>query len=158
MTCHGMPWNIPAHRMACPTGCRGMHRHPMGRDMGCNEDWFCDIAPPKSGPAIFFNEGLMATRHVERYNRKQSYLFIFLYAKGLSIDDVGVSRDAVFVRKYDRGLVLKPTISLMRSWGGYRSKTLRCHEMSHGVPREGARKHNNVKNTGCCTDKTSRRR
>ena len=33
-------------------------------------------------------------------------------------------RGTPYFRKYDRDLVLKPAISLMKSWGGYRSKTL----------------------------------
>ena len=38
--------------------------------------------------------------------------------KGLSIDDVGVSRDTVFQERYDRDLVLKPPISFNKKvWG-----------------------------------------
>ena len=42
--------------------------------------------------------------------------------KGLSIDDVGVSRDTVF-QEIRPGAGLKLAISLKTSWGGYRSKT-----------------------------------
>ena len=38
---------------------------------------------------------------------------------GLSIDDVGVSRDTALTRQ-DRALVLKPAVSLKKRWGGYR--------------------------------------
>ena len=30
-----------------------------------------------------------------------------------------VSRDTLYSRRYDRELVLKPAISLKKSWGGY---------------------------------------
>ena len=53
------------------------------------------IAPPPK-PAIFFNERVTDARHKEGYYRKKKYPHVFLCAKGLSIDDVGVSRDTAF--------------------------------------------------------------
>ena len=45
---------------------------------------------------------------------KTKYPYVFLVCKGLSIDDVGVSRDTVF-QEIRRELVLKPAISLKKS-------------------------------------------
>ena len=47
----------------------------------------------------------------------------FLVCEGLSIDDVGVSRDTVFQE-------IRPAISLKKSWGGYRSKTQKWYDTS----------------------------
>ena len=48
----------------------------------------------------------------------------FLVCKGLSIDDVGegVEGHRISGDTTGRALVLKPAISLKKSWGGYRSK------------------------------------
>ena len=37
---------------------------------------------------------------------------------GLSNDDVGVSRNTPYFRRYGRERVSKPVISLKKSWGG----------------------------------------
>ena len=44
--------------------------------------------------------------------------------KGLSIEDVGVSRDNVFQDIRLGELVLKPVILLKKIWGGYRRTTI----------------------------------
>ena len=45
----------------------------------------------------------------------------------------------MYFRRHDRELVLKPAVSLKKSWGGYRSKTLDRNSyqvvISVGVPR-----------------------
>ena len=47
----------------------------------------------------------------------------FLVCRDLSIDDVKVSRDTVFQEMRPVELVLKPAISLKKSWRGYRGTT-----------------------------------
>ena len=58
----------------------------------------------------------------------------FLVGEGLAMEDVEVSRDAMFQEIYGRGLVLKPTISLKESWGGYRRNDSLVHVLSISPP------------------------
>ena len=84
------------------------------------------IAPPPKKTAIFFNERFVTARYEEGCHEKYIYIYIFtfiLVREGLSTDDVGVGQRAPCFRRYGRGLVSKPAISLEKSWGGYRSKT-----------------------------------
>ena len=80
------------------------------------------IAPPPSPlhhpkPAIFFNERFVAARHEERCFAKSIFVY-FLFGKGLSNDDVGVARGAIFQEKsYGGKLVSKPAISLKKCCG-----------------------------------------
>ena len=60
--------------------------------------------------------------------RKDSMKYIFfthsLVCIGLSKYDVGVAKGAPYFRRYGRGLVSKPAITLKNSWGGgYRTPT-----------------------------------
>ena len=78
------------------------------------------IAPP---PNQLFSSTNVSWLLDTRKELKTKHPYIFC-AKGLSIDDVGVTKGTPYFRRYGRELVLKPAISLNKidglAGGGYR--------------------------------------
>ena len=81
----------------------------------------------------FFNELFMAARYKGRMRLKTKNIpYIFLCAKVCRSMTPGCRGTPDF-RRYDRELVLKPSVSLEKSWGGYR-RTIRGLEKKRGLP------------------------
>ena len=67
----------------------------------------------------------MTASHEEGCDAKNILSHTFLFAKDcLSNDGVGVARGTAFQKIRPVELVLKPAISLKKSWGGYRVEQL----------------------------------
>ena len=77
------------------------------------------IVPQK--PANLFIERFMAARHKEGYNSNQR-IHIFLLCKGLSIDNVVVSRDTLF-HEIRPGADFETGDFVFSKLGGYRITT-----------------------------------
>ena len=84
---------------------------------------------PQKNPAIFFHGRFIINHGCSIQGRillKPKHPYIFLCAKVCRSMTSGC-RGTTYCRRYDRELVLKPAISLKKSWEGYRSKTHICY-------------------------------
>ena len=73
---------------------------------------------------IFFNERFMAARRHKQGSMqlKIKHPYILFVCKGLSIDDIGVSRDTVF-QEMRPGAGFETGDFVKKNWGGYRRTT-----------------------------------
>ena len=80
-----------------------------------------------------------STRRKDTIGKKKKYLYIFLCAKAYRSMTSGCRGTSCF-RRHGRELVLKPAISLKKSWGGYRRTTLTraSDSQSHSTVYRGA--------------------
>ena len=82
------------------------------------------IAPPNTTPQNqrFSFRTFQGCLTQEMILLNEKYSNVSLVCKGPSIDDVGVLKDTMF-QEIRPGAGFETVISLMKSWGGYRSKT-----------------------------------